>query len=71
MPVGHIATRKGGIMASEDNFVIRITGRGGHAARPHLAIDPLLVAAEIILALQSIVARAGNHPPAKPGAFGM
>ena len=35
MPVGHIATREGGIMASEDNFVIRITGRGGHAARPH------------------------------------
>lgn len=57
MPVGHIATREGGIMASEDNFVIRIQGRGGHAARPHMAIDPLVVAAEIILALQSIVAR--------------
>ena len=64
MPVGHIATREGGIMASEDNFVIRITGRGGHAARPHLAIDPLVVAAEIILALQSIVARAVD--PAEP-----
>jgi hippurate hydrolase len=57
LPVGHIATRAGGIMASEDNFVIRIQGRGGHAARPHMAIDPLVVAAEIILALQSIVAR--------------
>lgn len=57
MPVGHIATRVGGIMASEDNFVIRIQGRGGHAARPHMAADPLVVAAEIILALQSIVAR--------------
>ncbi len=57
MPVGHIATRVGGIMASEDNFVIRIHGRGGHAARPHLAIDPLVVAAEIILGLQTIVAR--------------
>lgn len=57
MPVGHMATRTGGIMASEDNFVIRIQGRGGHAARPHMAIDPLVVAAEIILALQSIVAR--------------
>lgn len=57
MPVGHIATRTGGIMASEDNFVIRIKGRGGHAARPHMAIDPLVVAAEIILALQTIVAR--------------
>lgn len=57
MPVGHIATRVGGIMASEDNFVIRIQGRGGHAARPHMAADPLVVAAEIILALQTIVAR--------------
>ena len=58
MPAGHFATRVGGIMASEDNFVVRIRGRGGHAARPHLAVDPLVVAAEIILALQTIVARA-------------
>jgi hippurate hydrolase len=57
MPAGHIATRAGGIMASEDNFAIRIQGRGGHAARPHMAIDPLVVAAEIILALQTIVGR--------------
>ncbi|NML18088.1 M20 aminoacylase family protein [Azohydromonas caseinilytica] len=57
MPVGHIATRVGGIMASEDNFVIRIHGRGGHAARPHMAADSLVIAAEIILALQTIVAR--------------
>lgn len=57
LPVGHIATRVGGIMASEDNFVIRIGGRGGHAARPHLTVDPLLIGAEIVLALQSIVAR--------------
>lgn len=57
LPVGHIATRVGGIMASEDNFVIRITGRGGHAARPHTAIDPLVIGAEIVLALQTVVAR--------------
>jgi hippurate hydrolase len=57
MAVGQIATRVGGIMASEDNFVIRIQGRGGHAARPHMAADPLVVGAEIILALQTIVAR--------------
>ncbi len=57
MPAGHIATRTGGIMASEDNFAIRIQGRGGHAARPHMAIDPLVVAAQIILALQTIVGR--------------
>ncbi|WP_042429047.1 M20 aminoacylase family protein [Comamonas granuli] len=58
MPAGHIATRAGGIMASEDNFAIRITGRGGHAARPHMAVDPLVIGAEIVLALQTIVARA-------------
>jgi len=57
LPVGHIATRVGGLMASEDNFVIRITGRGGHAARPHMAVDPLVIGAEIVLALQTIVAR--------------
>jgi hippurate hydrolase len=54
---GRFETRPGGILASEDNFVIRIEGRGGHAARPHMVIDPLVVGAEIILALQSVVAR--------------
>jgi len=57
MPLGQIATRSGGIMASEDNLVIRITGRGGHAARPQMAIDPLVIGAEIVLALQTLVAR--------------
>ena len=58
LPLGHIATRSGGIMASEDNFVIRVAGRGGHAARPHMAADPLVAAAEIVLGLQTIVSRA-------------
>lgn len=64
MPAGRFATRAGGLMASEDNFVIRITGRGGHAARPHMAIDPILIGAEIVLALQTIVARSVDprHP---------
>ena len=64
LPAGHIATRVGGLMASEDNFVIRITGRGGHAARPHMAIDPLVIGAEIVLALQTLVARSVDprHP---------
>lgn len=57
MPAGHIATRVGGIMASEDNFVIRIHGRGGHAARPHMGVDPLVVAAQVVLALQTVVSR--------------
>jgi amidohydrolase len=54
---GHVHTRVGGIMAAEDNFEIRITGRGGHAARPHLVVDPIVVGAEIVLALQTVVAR--------------
>jgi hippurate hydrolase len=57
IPAGRFETRPQGIMASEDNFVIRIHGRGAHAARPHMGIEPLVVAAEIVLALQTIVAR--------------
>jgi hippurate hydrolase len=57
IPTGHLHTRAGGIMASEDNFTIVITGRGGHAARPDAVIDPLVVGAEIVLALQTVVAR--------------
>ncbi|MFZ6645095.1 M20 aminoacylase family protein [Undibacterium sp. TJN25] len=64
IPAGHIATRTGGIMASEDNFVIRIKGRGTHAARPHMGIDPIVIAAEIVLALQTIVSR--NLDPGMP-----
>lgn len=57
MKAGTISTRAGGIMASEDNFVIKIKGQGSHAARPHMSKDPLVIAAEIILALQTIVSR--------------
>ncbi|WP_332778364.1 M20 aminoacylase family protein [Polaromonas sp.] len=57
LPAGHFATRAGGIMASEDNFVIHVKGRGTHAARPHMGVDPLVIAAEIVLALQTIVSR--------------
>ncbi|MGV3678736.1 MAG: M20 aminoacylase family protein [Acidovorax sp.] len=64
MPAGHMAIRSGGIMASEDNFAIEITGRGGHAARPHMAIDPLVIGAEIVLALQTVVARSVD--PSQP-----
>lgn len=59
-PAGTMLTKIGGIMASEDNFVIRIKGVGGHASAPHLTIDPLVIAAEIILALQTITSRNAN-----------
>ncbi|MBN4664495.1 amidohydrolase [Pandoraea nosoerga] len=57
IPSGHIATRAGGIMASEDNFVIRIRGKGTHAARPHMGVDPLVIGAQIVVALQTVVSR--------------
>lgn len=54
---GSFATRAGGIMASEDNFVIRVKARGTHAARPHMGVDPIVIASQIVLALQTIVSR--------------
>jgi amidohydrolase len=57
LPVGRFAVRSGAIMASTDRFYIDILGRGGHAARPHETIDPILVGAQLVTALQSIVAR--------------
>ena len=57
IPVGSFAIRPGPIMASTDSVDIRIEGRGGHAARPHISIDSVLVGAQLITALQSIVSR--------------
>ena len=57
MPVGHFAIRPGPIMAAADRFTLTIEGRGGHAAHPDKCIDTLLVAAHVVVALQSIVAR--------------
>ena len=63
-PVGTFAIRPGSLLASSDEFTIKLTGRGGHAAQPHRAIDTVLVASAIVLALQSIVAR--NADPLTP-----
>jgi len=57
IPVGAFALRPGPTMASTDEYVIDIEGRGGHAAMPHECIDTTLVAAHLMIALQSIVAR--------------
>jgi hippurate hydrolase len=56
-PAGHFGIRPGGIMAATDVFTIEIEGVGGHAARPHKAVDPILTAANMIVALQSLVSR--------------
>lgn len=57
LQVGSFATRVGGLMASEDNFEIVVRGVGGHAARPNRVIDPIVTAAQIITALQTVVSR--------------
>jgi amidohydrolase len=57
MPVGEFGLRPGAIMAAADYVQIDIEGKGAHAARPHLGIDTVLVGAQIINALQSIVSR--------------
>ena len=56
-PVGKFAIREGALLVSADEFEITVTGRGGHAAMPHAAIDTTLVASHIVIGLQSIVAR--------------
>jgi amidohydrolase len=60
MEAGRLSMRSGPVMASEDNFVITIKGRGGHASQPHHHIDPIVIGAEIIMALQTIVSRTVN-----------
>jgi amidohydrolase len=57
IPVGSFAIRPGPIMAATDSIDIKIEGLGGHAARPHKCIDSVLVGAQLITALQSIVSR--------------
>ncbi|MHB1109293.1 MAG: M20 aminoacylase family protein [Devosia sp.] len=57
LPVGSFGIREGGIMAASDEFSIIIEGVGGHAALPHNTIDPVMIAAQLITALHTIVSR--------------
>lgn len=57
MPVGQFAVRPGPMLAATDEFFIEVEGKGGHAAEPHSSIDPTVVAAHIVVALQSVVSR--------------
>lgn len=63
-PVGSIAVTDGAVNASSDRFTITITGRGGHAARPHETTDAVVVGSLMVMALQTIVSREVN--PAHP-----
>jgi amidohydrolase len=57
MPVGKIGVNRGALLAAVDEFAIEVEGRGGHGASPHETADPILAAARIIDALQSVVSR--------------
>jgi hippurate hydrolase len=59
-PTGHFAFRKGPAMASSNRFDIIVRGTGGHAAQPHKAVDTIVIAAELVGALQTLIARHKN-----------
>ncbi|MBN8675723.1 MAG: amidohydrolase [Chitinophagales bacterium] len=64
LAVGKMSFRAGKVMASADELYITIKGKGGHAASPHLCIDPILIASHLIIALQQVVSR--NNDPHNP-----
>ncbi len=60
LPVGTVGFRKGLYMASSDELFFKVKGKGGHGAMPHLSLDPVPVAAQLITALQTITSRFAN-----------
>ncbi|MFQ5693805.1 MAG: M20 family metallopeptidase, partial [Nitrospinota bacterium] len=58
--LGQVGVQSGPIMASTDRVEITVRGKGGHAAKPHDAVDPILVSAQIITALQALISRERN-----------
>ncbi|MFK3792423.1 M20 aminoacylase family protein [Pseudomonas piscis] len=57
LPAGHLGFRQGAMMASQDLLEVVVEGVGGHGSMPHLAVDPLVAAASMVMALQTVVAR--------------
>lgn len=64
-PTGRLLLRRGPLMAASDRFRITVIGKGGHGGYPHLTVDPVVTAAQIVLALQTLVAR--RLDPTEPG----
>jgi amidohydrolase len=64
LPVGKMSFRGGKVMASADELYFAIKGKGGHAASPHLGIDPILIASHLVIALQQVISR--NNNPFNP-----
>jgi amidohydrolase len=64
LEVGQLSFRSGQVMASADEIYITVKGKGGHAASPHLTVDPILISSHLIIALQQLVSR--NNNPFNP-----
>ncbi len=64
LPAGKIGVREGMYMASSDEIYLKVIGKGGHGAAPELAIDPVVIASHIIIALQQVISR--NASPKQP-----
>lgn len=64
LEVGKLSFRSGKVMASADEIYITVKGKGGHAASPHLTIDPILISSHLIIALQQLISR--NNNPFNP-----
>ena len=64
MEAGRVGFRPGKVMASADELYFTIKGKGGHAASPHLVVDPILISSHLIIALQQLVSR--NNNPFNP-----
>lgn len=56
-PEGTILLRSGPLMAASDTVTVHVSGKGGHASRPHLTVDPIVVACHVVVALQTVVSR--------------
>lgn len=64
MEAGKLSFRSGKVMASADEIYMTVKGKGGHAASPHLAVDPVLISSHLVIALQQIISR--NNNPFNP-----
>ncbi len=64
METGKLSFRSGKVMASADEIYITVRGQGGHAASPHFTVDPILIASQLVVALQQVVSR--NNNPFNP-----
>lgn len=64
LQLGQLSFRAGKVMASADELYLTVKGKGGHAASPHLSVDPILIASHLVVSLQQVISR--NRNPHNP-----